>query len=554
MKVSRVFDMILYEKLKTKLVMFPLLAALVVSVYVLVYQTGGVKFVYSHSMYIPVILAGFVFGARGGVVVGLVSGLVLGPYMPIDVVTGESQKLVNWLYRTGFFTLIGFINGVTWGWVKAYAVEIEWAAEHDLTTRLPNELALLNRMALIANASPTSCGFILAVISLENSVELKNIFGLKVINNVIQQLAVRLKVIGVKNYTYHLETSQLVMLAVDTTQGKERILDKITELCREPFVYDDIPVHVDIRMGVSEFSEVVQPPIVYLQEAVRAWAVAQKTSQDRAHYSPVLQAGDAEGVAMLGALRKALLLGELSMHYQPKIDIRAGNIFGVEALMRWEHPEKGNIPPNDFIPRAEQSSLIHLLTEFALDQAIQQVVEWEKSGIKIDVAVNVSTRNLLHSGFCRLVKTLLAKHGVKGERLELEVTESVMVADMDHTIAAMVKLKKLNVTFSVDDFGTGYSSLQYLHLLPVSTIKIDQSFVRKLPVDRNAVSIVESAVVLAKKMGFRVVAEGVETKESLAYLKHIGCDMAQGYLIARPMPLHAFTEFYLRCDGRMLLI
>ncbi|ABM02443.1 diguanylate cyclase/phosphodiesterase [Psychromonas ingrahamii 37] len=552
MNMTRFFEWIEQYQLKIKILMIPLLAILIVSVYILVYMTGGIKFVYSHSMYVPIVLSGLVFGARGGILVGLISGLVLGPFMPIDVVTGEQQKMINWLYRTGFFTLIAFISGIAWDGVKTHIIQLNWILQHNASTRLPNQLALLKKIPLIVKEKSSHCTLILAVISLENSMELKNAFGLGVIQEIIQQLAKRLKDIEIKNYTYQIETSQLVILAVDSAQKNEAIYHEIAGISREPFTFNEIFIHVDIRMGISEFSQLVQAPIIYLQEAVRALAVAQERKIDRVTYSAEIKLHDTGNVAFLGELKKAIAEGELSMHYQPKIDIPTGNIHSVEALMRWNHPEKGNIPPCLFIPRAEQSTLINLLTEFALDEAIKQIVQWRQYDINIPVAVNISINDLLHPGFYNLIANLLDKYGVSGEFLELELTEGVMIIDMEKSNAELMKLKKLNISFSIDDFGTGYSSLQYLHLLPISFIKIDQSFVRRLPSERHGVSIVEATVMLANKMGIKAIAEGVENKESYDFLENIGCDIAQGYLISRPLPADDFTKFYLQCGGRYL--
>lgn len=550
--MTRFFEWIERYQLNIKILMIPLLAILIVSVYVFVYMTGGIKFVYSHSMYVPIVLSGLVFGARGGILVGLIGGLALGPFMPIDVLTDEPQEMINWLYRTGFFIMIAFMSGIAWDGVKAHIIQLNWISQHNSSTRLPNQLALLKQMPLIDKEKASHSVLILAVISLENSMELKNAFGLGVIQEIIQQLAKRMEDIEFKNYTYQIETSQLVILAVDNTQENEKIYCEIAEICSESFIFNDILIHADIRMGIRKFSQIVQAPIIYLQEAIRALAVAQERKINRVIYSAEIKNHDTGNIAFLGELKKAIVKGELSMHYQPKIDIPTGNIHSVEALMRWNHPEKGNIPPGLFIPRAEQSTLIHLLTEFALDEAIKQIVQWRQYDINIPVAVNISINDLLHPGFYNLIANLLDKYGVSGEFLELELTEGVMIIDMDRSISELMKLKKLKISFSIDDFGTGYSSLQYLHLLPISFIKIDQSFICRLPTEKHGVSIVETTVMLASKMGIKAIAEGVENKESYDFLENIGCDIAQGYLISHPLPADDFTKFYLQCGGRYL--
>jgi EAL domain-containing protein (putative c-di-GMP-specific phosphodiesterase class I) len=221
----------------------------------------------------------------------------------------------------------------------------------------------------------------------------------------------------------------------------------------------------------------------------------------------------------------------------------------VEALIRWNHPVRGPLPPEAFMPRVEQSTLVQVITEFALEQAIAQMALWRQDGIEIPVAVNISTRNLLQPRFAEQVAGLLDHYQFSGESLELEITEGALMMDMERTIEELLRMTELNIIISIDDFGTGYSSLQYLHRLPISLIKIDQSFVRRLPDDKGAVSIVRAAVILAHQMGIKVIAEGVESPAIYRFLKEIGCDLAQGFLLSRPLPPEAFAAWYHQCGG-----
>ena len=220
--------------------------------------------------------------------------------------------------------------------------------------------------------------------------------------------------------------------------------------------------------------------------------------------------------------------------------------------MRWNHPVWGNIPPEEFILRTEHSTLIQLITEFALDQAMGQIVQWRQYDINVPVAVNISSRNLLQPGFTGSILRLLDRYGLSGELLELEVTEGALMVDMERSIDELVKLTGLQIIISIDDFGTGYSSLQYLHKLPISLVKIDQSFIRRLPTDKGAISILEAAVMLSHKMGIKAIAEGVENKEVYDFLRNIGCDLAQGFLISRPLSAANFAKWYIECSGRYL--
>jgi EAL domain-containing protein (putative c-di-GMP-specific phosphodiesterase class I) len=342
------------------------------------------------------------------------------------------------------------------------------------------------------------------------------------------------------------------LIITQNNRESEHLLNEIIEATREPVCYNKIAIHVDTRMGVNTFSQMIKNPEKYLQEAESALTVARQKAQDKVIYHPKLLTVTEENLSILGELKDAILKKHLSLHYQPKIHLPTGQVRGVEALMRWQHPERGNIPPGAFIPRAEQSTLIQMVTEFALEQAIEQIVQWQENHIDIPVAVNISTRNLLHPGFAGFVFQLLDRYGVNGESLELEVTEGALMMDMERTIIELVKLAGLKIIISIDDFGTGYSSLQYLHQLPVSLIKIDQSFVRRLPDDKGAVAIIKAAVMLAQNMGIKVIAEGVETREIYDYLAGIGCDMVQGYFVSRPLPPKDFEKWHAQCKGIFL--
>jgi EAL domain-containing protein (putative c-di-GMP-specific phosphodiesterase class I)/GGDEF domain-containing protein len=532
----------------------PLLAVMIVGIYVLVYATGGIKFVYSHSMYLAILLSGFIFGVRGGLIVGLIGGITLGPFMPIDVATGEQQNTINWLYRTGFFMLVGIACGGASDSVRSYLRHLKWIARHDAATQLPNRNALLESLSDIPKIKNTSHLHVLVVVSLQNAMELKSAFGFDIIEAVIQQSAHRYQsILQDKAQVYRIDPEQLgILIENRDVQAIESLLAELVKGAQQPYQFNDIPIHVDSRLGYVTFNKVIQAPEQYLQRAESALISANEKVLDCVAYSPEISNFAKENLSILGNLMSALKEGQLSMHYQPKISIKTGEIHSVEALMRWKHPERGNIPPAIFIPRAEQSTLINLITEFALEQAMEQIVKWRQHDIHLPIAVNISPRNLLQPGFSDLVLHLLQRYGVSGQSLELEVTEGALMTDIARTIVELSRLADAKITISIDDFGTGYSSLQYLHQLPISLIKIDQSFVRRLPDDKGAVHIVEAAVTLAHKMGMKTIAEGVEDQSAYKLLADLGCDIAQGFMISRPLPAAEFEKWLAQYEGNAL--
>ncbi len=238
----------------------------------------------------------------------------------------------------------------------------------------------------------------------------------------------------------------------------------------------------------------------------------------------------------MGALGRAIQAQQLVLYFQPKINLQDDQIYAFEALVRWQHPELGLIPPSEFIPLAEMSSLIYPLTHWVLENSIRQCQAWRRLGYSLGVAVNLSVRNLMDERIVGDLRKMLVLYNLPADALELEITESMIMHDPERALDVLEQLADLGVTLSIDDFGTGYSSLAYLKRLPVRTLKIDYSFVCGMLEDKQDQIIVHSTINLAHNLGLYVVAEGVESAEVWAELKHLGCDAAQGFYLGMPMP------------------
>ncbi len=237
------------------------------------------------------------------------------------------------------------------------------------------------------------------------------------------------------------------------------------------------------------------------------------------------------------SLRKTLDQDELRIDYQPQVDIESGHITGVEALIRWQHPEDGLIMPNEFIPLTEETGLITDMGRWLLDSACETIRHWSDQGLPdITLAVNVSARELMQSDFTEHIVHTLKKHNLPGQVLELEITENVLMRDMDQAVSKLKKLTDHGIRIAVDDFGTGYSSLSYLQTLPLNTLKIDRSFIADIECSNDSHTIIYAIVAMAKGLGLNLVAEGVESEEQLKFLKRIGCPTVQGYLTGHPRP------------------
>jgi EAL domain-containing protein (putative c-di-GMP-specific phosphodiesterase class I) len=289
-------------------------------------------------------------------------------------------------------------------------------------------------------------------------------------------------------------------------------------------------------VGIAMHPEHAGDVETLIQRADVAMYVAKESHASHAVYSSAEDQFSPGRLSMVGELRRAIENGGLVLHYQPKAELETGEVSHVEALVRWEHAERGLIPPMEFIPLAEHTGLIKPLSDYVLEEALRQCREWHDGGLELTVAVNLSVRNLLDDELPDQIASLLAKWGVPAERLLVEITESTIMADPARALEVLSRLSDMGVGLAIDDFGTGYSSLTYLKRLPVDELKIDRTFIANMAADEEDAFIVRSTIDLGRNLGLQVVAEGVEDEESWNTLADLGCDFAQGYYLSRPVP------------------
>jgi diguanylate cyclase (GGDEF)-like protein len=318
----------------------------------------------------------------------------------------------------------------------------------------------------------------------------------------------------------------------DATVIAQRLLGHL----RQPFTIEGLTLEVDASIGIACYPAHGEDVEQLNQRADIAMYAAKEGGRGYVMFEPQLDRYSPRRLALAGALRQAIVDGQIVLYFQPKADLETGRIIGVEALARWQHPELGLIGPTEFVPIAEQTGLIGPLTSHVLDEALRQVSEWRDEGLELSVAVNLSARSFLDAQLAAEIPLLLERRGVEARLLELEITESMLMIDPGRAKATLDRLSAIGLSLSVDDFGTGYSSLANLKRLPVHGIKIDKSFVMDMAHDPSDAAIVRSTIDLAHNLGLRVVAEGVENRESWRRLREQGCDLAQGYHVSRPLP------------------
>jgi predicted signal transduction protein with EAL and GGDEF domain len=317
------------------------------------------------------------------------------------------------------------------------------------------------------------------------------------------------------------------------------VAQKLTDALDAPFVLDGIDVAVGGSIGIATYPDHGDEPDHLLRRAEVAMYVAKAARAPFEMYSAAQDTYSTDRLALVAELRKAIDTHALAVAYQPVIDLARGTLVGVEALLRWTHPSRGEIAPDVFIPLAEHSGLIGRITGYVLEAVADQAAAWRGTGLDLTVSVNLSVRDLQRPGLASTVRDVLDRYGLPAQRLRLEITEGSVMDQPDRALATLKELSSVGVGLSVDDFGTGYSSLAYLQRLPVNELKIDRSFVLGLANSTSDAEIVRSTVGLGHNLGLSIVAEGVENEASLAFLRDVGCDFAQGFFIARPMSAEA---------------
>ena len=423
---------------------------------------------------------------------------------------------------------------------KAHEARIQYLANYDALCGLPNRSLLADRTSqAIAHARRTGRTCALIVL---------NIDRFKLVNEAYGQTAgdALLKLVGERlaatlrdgDTAARLGADTFAVLAADLMRPDDvtALARKIQDAAASPVSLDGREVHISLSVGASTFPRDGEDFELLLRNADAAMQRVRAGGGNGFQYYAAAMTRDAtERVELENALRVALERRQLELHYQPQVEIESGRIAGVEALMRWRHPERGSISPAQFIPVAEESGLIRTLGEWSLQEGCRQLAAWDRAGLPaVRLAVNVSAHQFRDAGFVGAVERAVREHRLDPGRLELEITEGVLIEDREQAISTLNRLKGLGVLVAVDDFGTGYSSLSYLSGLPLDCLKIDRAFVNRVSNGGRDAVIAQAIISLAHALGLRVLAEGVETPEQREFLRAHGCDEAQGYFYARP--------------------
>ena len=430
--------------------------------------------------------------------------------------------------------------------------QVEFLAHHDALTRLPNRILARDRFEqAIALATRKGRKVALLFLDLDNFKTINDTLGHQAGDHLLQQVVARLQEVVRGSDTISRQGGDeflLMLTGLHDENGADAVAQHIVERLAQPMQVDGHELHTSVSIGISVFPDDGGEFDTLLQKADMAMYSAKESG--RATYRFFTEGMNVhafERMQMQNRLRYALDQNEFLLHYQPQVELPSGRVVGFEALLRWHSKELGLVMPGRFIPVAEESGLILPIGAWVLREACRQAREWQdRLGIRVPVAVNLSALQFRRGGLVATVAEVLRDTGLEPELLELELTESMLLHDIDAVLAAMDQIRRQGVNMSIDDFGTGYSSLTYLKRLPVNRLKIDQSFVRDMINDADDGSIVRAIIQMAHSLKLSVIAEGVETPEQAAWLEREGCEQAQGYYFGRPMAAEAVAELLAR--------
>jgi diguanylate cyclase (GGDEF)-like protein/PAS domain S-box-containing protein len=425
---------------------------------------------------------------------------------------------------------------------RALGAEMSHMAQHDILTNLPNRTLLQDRLSqAIATANRNDSRIAILFLDLDGFKHINDSLSHAVGDRLLQLVAKRLlAAVRTSDTVCRLGGDEFVILLSEVAHAGDAGVKagKILSALSAPFEMEQITLRVTASVGVTTYPEDGRSAELLIRNADLAmYQAKEKGRNNYQFFEKGMNVRAVERQSIEGDLRCALERNEFVMHYQPKIDLKSGEITGVEALLRWQHPVRGLVGPMQFISVAEDCGLMLPIGKWVLRESCRQAKAWQDSGLPlIEMAVNVSSVEFRNDQFLGSISAILKETGLDPGYLELELTESVLMQHAEFSVPVLQKLKAMGVRLAIDDFGTGYSSLSYLRQFPIDTLKVDQSFIHEINEDTDEATIISAVINMGCRLKHRVIAEGVETAEQLAFLRAHGCDEGQGYYFARPMP------------------
>lgn len=473
-----------------------------------------------------------------------------------DGTTFQAEVGLNSLFLAGANCVLGTVRDISDRKLAEAALvesqrQLAFRTSHDALTELPNRDSLHeNAPSILADAERNNEKVAVLLLDLNRFKDVNDTLGHRIGDFILQKVAQRLSIalgkVNNKAQLFRLGGDEFAIMLYGFTDEKALVgLTKtVNASLKAPMEVEGMFLEMGASIGIALFPENGDSSHALLRCADVAMYHAKTHGESFSYYTHDLDSNSTRRLTMLADLGIAIRENQLELYYQPRVNIKTGECNGCEALLRWQHPVHGMVPPGDFIPLAEMTEVIHPLSQWVLTSAMKQIRSWLDEGKEIAVAVNLSARNLIDTQCPTQVKQLLDHYGVPHHLLEIEITESALITDPHRAMQVVEEFHNLGIHLAIDDFGTGYSSMSYLKRLPIQTLKIDRSFVKDMLSDDADAVIVRSTIGLAHSFGLNVVAEGVEDEPTMMVLRNLQCEQAQGYHICRPVPVNDFNEWY----------
>lgn len=521
-----------------KLKAIGIVALLIIVNWLLIYFANGISSIAPYLFFIPITYASWKLDPKGGLIVGFISGVILSPFMSIGISEQLGQPIYNWwILRLIFLSVYGYGMG-------NFILQLKRQIGNDELMGIPSRK---NFYDYLTNE--------LSSIKKPFYVVLINIDDFKKINDSIGHIAADLLLVDIKSRVMKCinkndiiarwsgdEFSIILFREQEIELGDA--CDHMIKSLQGPYEVNGNEFFINASVGISSISTKHQSKGILVKQAETAMRyVKERGKKGYKFYTEELERNSLQEKLLESKLHKAIKDDQFELYYQPKLYCKHRNIYGVEALLRWNHPEEGMISPSVFIPLAEKTGLIIPIGNWVLETACKQIKKWQTLHYKdICISVNVSAIQIQAENFVETVANVIEKTGIKPEMLEIEITESSIMEDTIENIMKLNELKDIGVGISLDDFGKGYSSLNYLKILPIDTLKVDKSFIQNIEYDPKEKVITESIIRMSKALGLTVLAEGIENETQNVLLCELDCDAMQGFYFSRPLPIEELEK------------
>jgi len=502
---------------------------------------------------------GVVIAVSAIVLASIISGYSLTGEVSLDaVVKAQKTNVVLWFLNTMpfIFALWGqYVSTMITSQASVLVMEqthelrkqsellqqrAAYDATHDSLTGLPNRALFLDRLKQATSAGKReNLSLAVMILDIDRFKEVNDTLGHHNGDILLKQVGLRLSGAIRESDTLSRiggDEFGIILAKLSSERDVENVAKKIIHSLASPFALDTLSLEIQVSIGLASFPKHGRDADTLIQKADVAMYTSKQSNAEYVVYSSDIEKNNPQKLTLMGELRRAIIESELTLYYQPKIKSSNSELHSVEALVRWNHPTYGLMPPDEFIPLAERTGLIDDLTVWVMRKSLEQSSTWKQAGFTTSMAVNLSSVCLLNPDFPDILIGLLSSYSFSPQSLIMEITETSIIADPERALGILNRINKLGVRLSIDDFGTGYSSLAYLKKLPVSELKIDKSFVTEMNVNPSDHTIVNATIQLGHNLNLKVVAEGVESQDIFNQLKAMGCDYQQGYFISRPLP------------------